>query len=272
VSEYQSEYQTDEQQAEAIKKWLKDNGLSVAMGIALGFALLFAWRWWLSYTQKQEESTSTLYEQVLIAMDKGETEKTLEFANILLTKHTNTAYAVLTALNLAQSDLKQGNIPSSHARLDWVIKQNYSPEFTHIARLRKAQLFLSENKINESKQLITGVEESTFKASYAALKGDIAVAEGQMETARIAYQESLNGELSPDYKNLVEMKLHDLGVNEGIRVVAMPPKPEMGNPNTNQVQMNIPVPESAFATPITTDSTNDPLINIFPFLNEELEE
>jgi len=232
-----TDYQTDEQQAEAIKKWWKENGLSVVTGIALGFALLFAWRAWMSHVQKQEELTSTLYEQVLIALEEDKVEKAHQVANEILSNHTNTAYAMLTALNLARQDLKEGNIPSSHARLDWVIKQNHSPEFTHIARLRKAQLFLVENKINETKQLITGIDEGTFKASYASLRGDIAMAEGQVETARIAYQEALNGDLFGKLKNLVEMKLHDLGVEQDNNILALPPEPELGNPSTEQEQM-----------------------------------
>jgi len=236
-----TDYQTDEQQAEAIKKWWKDNGISVATGIILGFALLFGWRAWMAHVQKQEEFTSTLYKQVLIALEEGNVEKAHQMADELLSNHTNTSYAMLTALNLARQDLKENNIPSSHARLDWVIKQNHSPEFTHIARLRKAQLFLAEKKINEAKQLITGIDEGTFKASYSILSGDIAMAEGQVETARIAYQEALNGDLSGGYRNLVEMKLHDLGVEQNNNILAVPPEPELGNPDTVQVQ-NITIP------------------------------
>lgn len=249
-----SDYKTDEQQAEAIKKWWKDNGISVATGIVLGFALLFGWRAWLSYVQKQEELTSTLYEQVLIGLEENKVEKAHQIAGKLLSSHTDTAYAVLTALNLARQDLNEGNIPSSHARLDWIIKQNYSLEFTHIARLRKAQLFLSENKINEAKQLITGIDEGTFKASYAALRGDIAMAEGQVETARIAYQEALNNDLSIGYKNLLEMKLHDLGVEQDNNILAVPPTPELASPNTGQEKV-ITIPSTELnATPIIKEA------------------
>jgi predicted negative regulator of RcsB-dependent stress response len=39
-------YETDDEKVEAIKKWWKDNGISVATGVVIGLAVVFGWRAW----------------------------------------------------------------------------------------------------------------------------------------------------------------------------------------------------------------------------------
>ena len=60
---------TDDEQAEDIKKWWKENGLSVAAGIALAVAALFGWEYWQKYQITQAESASTLYSEAQTATD-----------------------------------------------------------------------------------------------------------------------------------------------------------------------------------------------------------
>ena len=44
-------YASDEEKGEEIKRWWRENGLSVMLGIAFGIAALVGGRYWL--TQKQ---------------------------------------------------------------------------------------------------------------------------------------------------------------------------------------------------------------------------
>ena len=209
-----SEYDTEEQQVEAFKKWWKENGNSIIFGLILGFSLLAGWRWWQVYTEQQGQIASALYEQVMMSLEKDNTKKAHQFAGKLLSDHSDNPYSVLAALNLAQQDVKDGEINSAHARLQWVIDQESElVGLTHIARLRKARLFLSsEDKIVKAKNLIAGIDMGSFRGAYAELRGDIAFKEGNIEEASEAYTEAVGHlDLSSEHKQWVQMKLDDLG-------------------------------------------------------------
>jgi predicted negative regulator of RcsB-dependent stress response len=221
-----SVYETEDQQVEALKKWWKENGNSIIFGLVLGFSLLAGWRWWQVYTEQQGQIASALYEQVIMALDRKDTKLAHKFAGKLLSDHSDNPYSVLATLNLAQQDLKDGEINSAHARLQWAIDQDSDlAGLTQIARLRKARLFLSEDKIAEAKNLIQGIDPGSFKATYAELRGDIALKEGDKEAARKAYMEAIGYlDLSAGpHKQWVQRKLDDLGSENQKVIEAKPP-------------------------------------------------
>ncbi len=259
-------YESEQEQIEAIVKWWKENGTAVVAGFLIGLGLLIAWRWWQIHTTQQAQLASITYDQVLYALEKGEPEKARQAVQLLLSKHSNSPYAVLAVLNLARQDLKQGDIEASHARLEWVIEQNHSiPELTHIARLRKAKLFLAQHKIAEAKKLLANVNtQADFVAAYAELKGDIAVAEKQIEVARQAYTQALASEdLAPKYRDWLQMKLDDLGTSPADKIENQTPLSALATPNTGETETQLTVPTETVATPNTTQ-VNELTIPVAP--------
>lgn len=262
-------YESEQEQIDAIKNWWQENGSSLLTGVILGLALLFGWRGWQAYTHAQAEMASGLYDQVMIDLEQGKTKEAYDVASKLLSEQSNSPYAVLAQLNLAAQDLKDNNLSSSHARLQWAIDKNTIPPVSHIARLRKAKLFLSEDKVEEAKRLLDSVvDKGQYQASYAQLRGDIAMAQGRLEEARQAYTEALQKEVlegdkdgglfSREEKELVQMKLDNLGSQDAPVLVKAPPPVAVpaddvtGTPSTAQQGMlTVPV---APATPVTLPS------------------
>ena len=208
-------YETEEEQVEALKKWWKENGLSIIAGIVIGLGVLLGWRWWQSYTDQQAQIASNIYEQVMFALDQKNISLARDAAGKLLSDYSGSPYAVLAVLNLARQDLEEGDIDSSHARLQWVIENSRLTELTHIARLRKVRLFLSQKKVTEANHLITGIDEGIFQPAYAELRGDIAIIQGQTEKARTAYTEAVASlDLSGEYREWLQIKRDDLGLKK----------------------------------------------------------
>jgi predicted negative regulator of RcsB-dependent stress response len=259
-------YESEQEQIEAIVKWWKENGTSVIAGFLIGLGLLVAWRWWQNYTIQQAQLASITYDQVLYALDKAEPEKARQAVQVLLSKHSSSPYAALAVLNLARQDLAQGDIEASQARLEWVLEQNRNiPELTHIARLRKAKLFLAQHQIAKAKKLLVNVDtQKYFAAAYAELKGDIAVAEQQTETARQAYTQALASEdLAPKHREWLQMKLDDLGSSKTDRITSQTPLSALATPSTAQADTKLTVPAETVATPNTTQ-VNELTIPIAP--------
>lgn len=225
-------YETEEEQIEAIKKWWKENGLSVVTGILLGLSLLGGWRWWQTYTDQQGQLASNIYDQVLFSLESKQIKQAHDLTGQLLSDYSDSPYAMLAALNIARQDLDEGDIKSSHARLQWVIDRNGGlSELTHIARLRKARLFFSQEKFVEAKALIDSVKDDKFKGVYAELRGDIAVAQGQIDVASTAYTVALESQdLSFQHQKWVQIKRDDLG--EKVHIEANAPLSVIGNSST----------------------------------------
>jgi len=265
-------YESEQEQIETLVKWWKENGTAVVAGFLIGLGLLIAWRWWQIYTTQQAQLASVTYDQVLYALEKGEPEKARQAVQMLLSKHSNSPYAVLAVLNLARQDLKQGDIEASHARLEWVIEQNHSvPELTHVARLRKAKLFLAQHKIAEAKKLLANVTtQPDFAAAYAELKGDIAVAEKQIEVAHQAYTQALASEdLAPKYRDWLQLKLDDLGASKADKIESQTPLSALATPSTAQTETQLTVPAETVVTPDTTH-VNELTIPVSPSQSNSL--
>lgn len=250
-------YESEEEQVEALKKWWKENGTATVIGVAIGLVLLFGWRGWQAYLQQQAELASNQYEQMLILFEEKKTTQAKDVANALLANHNQSGYAALAALVLAHQDLEEGQSESAQAHLQWVIEQDILPEFSHIARLRLARLFLSQHQFEKVTTLFKGIEMGDFKSGYAELRGDMALAQGQVAEARTAYQEALAGkELARESKTLLQMKLDNLGEATPIVAVA----PAVGNPTTvldatatpktaPSAEISIPLPSTDITLP-----------------------
>ena len=251
-------YETEEEQIEALKKWWKENGLSVFGGIIIGFSLLFGWRWWQAYTEQQSQIASDYYEHVLISIEQKQIQQAHNTADKLLAEHSNSTYSVLAALNLASQDVENDDIETAHARLQWVIEQNNSiSELTDIARLRKARLFILQDKLDEANNLISNIKTEKFKASYAELRGDIAMAQDKPDAARGYYTEAIKSEdLSQQHLSWVQIKLDDLGPKELIEAAI--PIDVLSTPTTDDLgskELIEAIPLDVLSTP-TTDNLN----------------
>ncbi len=222
------DYQDELQQVEAIKKWWRDNGTSVITGIVLGLALLFGWRYWLDYNEANAQKASAMYEQIVATLEKKQVDQARQTANALVSQFSQTSYAAMAELLMARQDLEDNNLASSHAHLQWVIDWKGQTDLVNVARIRKARLFLAENKLDDAKRLITTVTEAdkkNFQAAFAELQGDIAVVENKPDEARTAYTKALESkDLGNEHRTWLQTKLDNLGMPADKRVSAVPPK------------------------------------------------
>ncbi len=222
------DYQDELQQVEAIKKWWRDNGASVLTGLVLGLTLLFGWRYWQDYNEANAQKASSMYEQVMAMLEKKQGEQARQIATTLVSQYSQSTYAAMTELLIARQDLEENNLSSSHAHLQWVIDWKGQAELVNVARVRKARLYLSENKLDDAKNVlasVTDVDKKSFQAAFTELQGDIAVLEGKFDDARTAYSKTLESkELSNEHRTWIQTKLDNLGIAADQRVSAAPPK------------------------------------------------
>ncbi|OUD14071.1 YfgM family protein [Thioflexithrix psekupsensis] len=235
-------YATEDEQVEAIKKWWKENGLSVAAGLILGASLLLGWQAWQAYTQQKAETASAQYEQVLLAIEKKQSDQLQGSARALLADYSSSPYASLAALALAKQAVDDNQLDAAHAHLQWVLDHGKPAHVKHIARLRKAQLFLDQDNIAAAKEVLKVPEKADFVAAYAELEGDIALAEEALEAARVAYQSALDyKELNSAHRRLLQMKLDNVGQSDTDHLLAQAPELPAAEetPPANPIEMTL---------------------------------
>ena len=205
-------YQTDDEQVEALKKWWEENGTSIAFGVVLGLGAIFGWRWWQDSKLREAELVSDLYQSMIVAATGNEPEQAQLIAEEITTDYSSTSYAVFARLALAKYAVAANDYTQAAEHLQWAQDNNDLDGLDKEIRLRLAKVLTAQDKYEESLALIDSGDKGQFAGAFNELKGDIKTFQGDMDAARLAYQQAIEQlrVLQTDTA-LVEMKLNDLG-------------------------------------------------------------
>lgn len=205
-----STYLSDDEQAEALKKWWKENAVSIIVGAGLGFGIIFGWQGWQMFQTSQGEAASQLYAQVEQATKTG-----ADFDNTttqLKSDYAGTAYASYAAMQQAKVAYKAGNPDRARSELEWVVANAPDPVLGDLARLRLAALLVDQQQYDAAKEVIAAA--GTFmKGDFEQLQGDISRAQGDKVAALAAYQAAASSGVTD--MRLLSMKIVDVTPVEG---------------------------------------------------------
>jgi len=205
-------YNTEEEQVEAIKKWWNENGKSIITGIIIGVIAIFGWRSYENYTAMQAKAASILYEQLLVASRKNDTNNIRSIANNIIADYKSSTYAIFSKLMLAKLESESGDLENAEVYLYSILDNVSRDEFKHITRLRLIRVLIANNKLESAEELLTKVKPNQFTAHYEELRGDIFAKQGNVKGAVKAYQKAIaNSASNEDAQIILQMKLDDLG-------------------------------------------------------------
>jgi len=235
---------TDDERVEDLKKWWKENGVSIIGGIALGLVAIFGWQYWNSHRTAQAEAASRAYDIFVAAAEKSDAEQTRQRGQVLLTDFPHSAYAALTALRLAKLATDNGDTAAASQRLEWVIGNAQLDEFKDIARLRLARVLSAAGRTEEAGKLLASVTTTTLMAERDELQGDLYLAGNDAAKARTAYATAL---ATSGGNPLLQLKLDNLAPPTAESVAIAPAEP----PPTKSVEPAVPVEPAAPVEPVT---------------------
>ena len=218
-----SVYQTEEEQVEAIKKWWKENWLSLVGGVLIGVGILFGGKYWMDTRNFHAEAASVEYEAMMQSMAQNKPADAEARANSLLSTYTDTPYAGFAALAMAKLKADADDLVAAKSHLRWAIENSGQEEVKHEALIRLARVYLAEKNYQDALAQLSQVKSDSYKVIIQELEGDIYVAQGDTEKARNAYSMALatidlsEQNASSRLKNFLQMKLDDLGGNPVIQ-------------------------------------------------------
>jgi predicted negative regulator of RcsB-dependent stress response len=204
--------QTDDEQLDELKRWWKKYGGPALTGLAVGLVLVFGSRFWLDSQERQRQTASAEYEQLRGELVTGNLEAANSRVAYLTDKFGRTPYAVLGALALAGAQVERGQLEEARTQLQWALDHARAEEVEHIARLRLARVQAALGDTGAALATLGTQSPVAFAAEYEELRGDLHVASGDAERARLAYERALDALELGAGSELVQMKLDNLGV------------------------------------------------------------
>lgn len=198
-------YETEEQQVEAIKSWWKENGKAVVIGGVVGIGAILGWKYYQSMQVTAKETASAGYERTLTALHTSGA-KAEETTQTFIAAHAKSEYAALAALQLAKVQVEANQLDAALEQLIWISNNSKDDALVAMAQVRAARIQAEQNKFDATLTTLAGVKSTSWSARVAELKGDIALSQGDIATARSEYTESLQDGMNPS----VQMKLDDL--------------------------------------------------------------
>lgn len=186
-------YETDDEKVEAIKSWWKENGTSVAGGLIIGLAAVFGWRAWQDHRESQAQEASAAFEQLVTTVESGNTDAARSQAGLLLEKHGDSAYGALTELMLARVEIAANQPQAARQALERAMIKAPEPGLAKVAALRLARLLIAQGDLAAAMAIITKEDQGgPFAADFAALRGDLALADGRVAEARADYERAIS--------------------------------------------------------------------------------
>ena len=206
-----SEFETEDQQVEDLKKWWKENGKAVIVGAVLGFGAIFGGRMYMDHQEKLRVEASIGFERMNMAVQQQQSGMALSQADQIVANYPGTVYASLASLAMARMHVDKGELAAAQNRLQWVMDHEEQEDIVHVARLRLARVLFADAKLDQALALLATMDVAAYESIYQELRGDIYLAKQQPDQARTAYTAALGALDEKDDRQLLQMKLDDLG-------------------------------------------------------------
>ncbi|MBS0589219.1 MAG: tetratricopeptide repeat protein [Proteobacteria bacterium] len=203
----------EHEQGELVRKWVRENWLSIVIGIGLGLVLLFGVQQWRTHRANRNMEAATLYDVLSADVTKKDFDAAKAIAAKLKTDHAETPYAVFAAMREADISAQKGDLENAYASLDWAWQHAGIDALKAPVGIDLARVQLARGKAQDALDLLGKLPQHGFEATGAELRGDALSALGRKDEARAAYGDALAklDPAAPD-RALVEMKISDLGV------------------------------------------------------------
>jgi len=203
---------SDKEQLEEMRAWWSENGRFVITGVVLGVVIIFGWNQWRSSFATSQIEASNLFEEVMSAVESGDTEAAEDAAGNLFDNYERTVYPAQTRLAMARLYMDKGRDQDAVNVLRELIVAGDEAGIQLVGRLRLAKVLLYQNKPDEVVDILKDRGESGFAARYLEILGDAYAALGNFAEAQTAYQAALsrNSSVPTIDNNLIQLKLNDL--------------------------------------------------------------
>jgi len=214
-----AELRTEEEQVDALKRWWKENGISLIAGVAIAAAGVFGWNAWQNYQENQASAASARYQHLInltagSQIDDASLSEARELVIEIVDNHGKTLYADLARLIDARLAVAQGDPADARAALETVIDVSGRDYVKGLARLRLARLQVADGDAEAALATLDAGVPDALAAQLAEVRGDAYYTLGRDSEASVAWREALDLAEARDQPLYgVQLKLDNLGLD-----------------------------------------------------------
>jgi predicted negative regulator of RcsB-dependent stress response len=206
------ELMDEHEKGEQVRAWLRQNGSSILGGVAVGLSLIFGWQWWQRTQVEHRITAATQFQALSVAADKAELDAAAGLSEELAKRYSDTPYATLAALRLADAQVLAGEMDAAAESLAKAATLTEVPALKGLISMRRARLALASGKAEEALTFLDSIDAEMYAGLVAETRGDALSALGRSDAAREAYAQALTQlETGAPNRRIVELKLADLG-------------------------------------------------------------
>jgi predicted negative regulator of RcsB-dependent stress response len=231
-----SAHLTEEEQIQALKRWWSRFGVAVVSAAVVASASYFGYGFYEKKQTRLAEASSARYDALLLAAGEGDTwsaeDKTavVAAAKAVLKDDNDSLYADLARFHLAKVAVEDADYAQAETALVALVANSRDPSSKALAQLRLARVKAAQGQADEALKLLANPAIKAFSASYAEMRGDILLGQGQYAEAYAAYESALaaieGGEQGAGMAaNILKFKL------DGARVAAASPVEQVTQPD-----------------------------------------
>ena len=201
----------EHEQGEVVRKWLRENALSMATGVVVGLLLIFGWQQWKAHRANRVAESAAQYQALADAATARNDEDVQKIAASLRKEAPNGVYAILAALQQAEIASDKGDLATADETLEWASSRADMPAMKALVALRLARVKLAEGDADGAIKLLDGIKGDAFAGLAGEVRGDALARLGRADAARDAYAGAL-AHLEPQApgRAVVQMKLDEL--------------------------------------------------------------
>jgi len=201
----------EQEQLDEFKAWWKLYGkllINAAIVLLLAYAVFQGWTY---YRSNQAIAASTHYQELLVT-DAKDLKLIQDKAAVLMDKYSATPYAGRAALFAAKANYQMNDAKSAKNQLKWAVSHAVETSTVAMASLQLANILMEEKDLEGALKVLAAPHDTGFDGLFADLKGDVLIAMGKVEEAKLAYKEALV-KLDPQgkYRFITKQKLDSLG-------------------------------------------------------------
>jgi predicted negative regulator of RcsB-dependent stress response len=202
----------EHEQSERVRGWIKEYGFSIVMGLVLAFGGIFGFRQWQDHQANQRILAAEYYEVIQRELEGGSLESAQDQFLAMQDAVSRSAYIGLASLLMASAYVEEGRLEPAANSYREILDNRRLESIWPVARLRLARVLQAQGDYADALAQIEGTAPVGYRGAWAELRGDLLLARGDLDQARIAYQEALEHLTGQGAgRRLIEMKIDATG-------------------------------------------------------------
>ncbi|MFU8830963.1 MAG: YfgM family protein [Wenzhouxiangella sp.] len=202
----------EHEQSERVRTWIKEYGFSLVMGLVLAFAGIFGFRQWQEYQVGQRYLAAEHYHVIQRDLDANQLEAAEQQYHLMRSEVSRSAYVGMAGLLMAGAYVEDGRLEPAAQIYREVLEDRNLASLWPVTTLRLARVLEAQGDVDAALSLLDGDAPAGYQGAWAELRGDLLMTRGQLDEARVAYQQALENLTGQGgNRRMIELKIDATG-------------------------------------------------------------